>query len=228
MLLDDLNWMNVERYLQSDDRVILITGTCEQHGYLSLMTDIRVPLVIAQEAARREGVLIAPPLAYGISPYFTTYPGTLSLRPETFLAVMRELIADLVAQGFRRILVNNGHGGNTSVLTLLLTELGGTYPQVHFGYYQWWTDPAVLAVAQAAGLVPQHANWLENFPFTRVGPVPEGEKPVVTLPAGASAATTRAQLGDGSYGGPYQAPDEVMERLLAAAVESVVAALQAL
>ena len=82
------------------------------------------------------------------------------------------------------------------------------------------------AVAQEAGLPQYHANWSENFPFTRVGPVPEGEKEPAEVPGTAAAAGFRAALGDGSFGGPYQAPDAVMERLFAAAVEAMVEALR--
>ncbi|HQE20243.1 MAG TPA: creatininase family protein, partial [Aggregatilineales bacterium] len=93
MLFDELNWMDVEHYLtHHDNRVIVITGACEQHAYLSLLSDVRAPLAIAQAAVGFESVLIAPPLPYGISPYFTAYPGTISLSPETFSAVVREVL----------------------------------------------------------------------------------------------------------------------------------------
>jgi len=228
MLFEDMNWMDVARYLQRDDRVVLTTGACEEHGFLSLLTDIRIPLAIAQEACRREGVLATPPLDFGISPYFTAYPGTLSLRPETFAAVVRELIEGLLAQGFRRVLVNNGHGGNQGLLLPLLAELSNAHPQARLALFHWWLHPLVTAVAQEAGLPMHHANWSENFPLTRVGPLPEGEKPAVDVPRTASAVAVRAALGDGSYGGPYQAPDEVMERMFAAAVEAMAAALREL
>lgn len=228
MLLDDMNWMDVESYLKQDDRIVVITGACEQHGYVSLLADIRVPLAVAQAACRRQNVLIAPPLPYGISPYFTAYPGTISLRPEVFAAVVREVLEGLLAQGFRRILVSNGHGGNTGVLVPLLVEMGNAHPEAHFSLFQWWLHPAVNAVAQEAGLTQFHANWSENFPFTRVGPVPDGEKPPVEMPRTASAQTCRSILGDGNYGGPYQAPDEVMERLFDAAVEAMVEMIEAL
>lgn len=228
MLFQDMNWMDIERYLEQDDRVVLITGACEQHAYLSLLSDIQAPLAIARQACRQEHVLIAPPLPYGVSPHFTAYPGTLSLRPETFAAVVREVIQDLLAQGFRRVLVNNGHGGNTGVLVPLMVEIGTTHPGASLALFQWWLHPAVDAVAQAAGLRPSHANWSENFTFNRPGQVPPGDKEFVTLARTAPAAATRALLGDGSFGGPYQAPDEVMERLLAAAVEAMVAALREL
>jgi len=228
MLLDDMNWMDVESYLKHDDRIVVITGACEQHGYVSLLADIRAPLAIAQAACRRQNVLIAPPLPYGISPYFTAYPGTVSLRPEVFAAVVREVLEGLLAQGFRRILVSNGHGGNTGVLVPLLVELGNAHPEAHFDLFQWWLNPAVEAVAREAGLIQRHANWSENFPFTQVGSVPDGEKPLVDVPRTASASACRAILGDGSYGGPYQAPDEVMERLFDAAVEAMIGMIEAL
>lgn len=226
--LQDMTWMDVERYLARDDRIVVITGACEQHGYVSLLADILAPLEIAQAAVRQEPVLIAPPLPFGISPYFTTYPGTISLRVETFAAVVREALVGLVAQGFRRILVSNGHGGNTGVLIPLLVELGNAHPAARFELFQWWTHPDVVRAGDENGLPQRHANWSENFPFTRVGPVPAGEKPMVSLSRTATAAATRAGLGDGSYGGVYQAPDAAMERFFAAAVSAMVAALRAL
>jgi creatinine amidohydrolase len=228
MLFEDLNWMNVEEYLERDDRVVLITGACEQHGYLSLASDIRIPMEVAREACRREGVLITPPLTYGISPYFAAYPGTLSLKVETFARVVRELIEGLLAQGFRRVLVSNGHGGNTDILTPLLIELATAHPESCFGLYQWWKEPAVAAVAQEAGLPPSHANWAESFEFTRVGPVPQGDKEFVDLTRPVSAPEFREALGDGSFGGPYQAPDEVTQRVFEAAVDAMVKHLQEL
>jgi creatinine amidohydrolase len=220
--------MDVERYLERDDRVVVITGSCEQHSTLSLLSDVRIPLQVAREACRREGVLIAPPLPYGISPYFTAYPGTLSLSPETFGAVVREMIEGLLAQGFRRVLVSNGHGGNIGTLHPLLAELRDAYPDARLHLFLWWCHPAVDVVAEEAGLPQHHANWSENFSFTRVGPVPEGEKEPVEFNSAAPADAVRAALGDGSYGGPYQAPDEVMDRFFAAAVEAMVKALREL
>ena len=228
MLFENQSWMDVERYLEREDRVVVITGSCEQHGYLSLLTDIRAPLAVAQEACQREGVLIAPPLPYGVSPYFAAYPGTLSLSIETFTAVVREVIEGLLAQGFCGVLVSNGHGGNAGLLRPLLVELGNAHPEARLALFEWYRHPAVDAVAQEAGLPPHHANWAEGFSFNRVGPVPEGEKEPVAIPHTAPAASFRAALGDGSFGGPYQASDEVMERYFAAAVEAMVEALQKL
>jgi creatinine amidohydrolase len=229
MLFEDLNWTDVESYLKQDDRVVVITGACEQHAALSLLADIRAPVAIATAACRQENVLIAPPLPYGISPYFAAYPGTLSLRPETFAAVAREVLGGLLAQGFRRVLVANGHGGNSGVLVPLLVEIATANPGAKLVLFEWWKHPSVAAVAAGAGMPQRHANWAENFPFTRVGgDAPQGEKEPPDVPRTASAAETRQALGDGSFGGAYQAPDVIMEAIFAAAVEALAVELRAL
>jgi len=228
MHFEDMNRMDVESYLAHDDRIVVITGACEQHAYLSLLTDIRVPLAIARAACQRETVLIAPPLPYGISPYFKAYPGTISLRVETFTLVVRETLEEIVRQGFRRILISNGHGGNTGVLIPLMVEVSTAHAGVRMELFEAWRDPAVVKVAEAAGLSPNHANWSEAFPFTRVGDMPSGDKPTITLPRAAPAEEVRRLLGDGNYGGAYQASDEVMQNTFDAAVESMVALLKAL
>ena len=228
MFFGDMSWMDVERYLESDDRVVLITGACEQHGYLSLLTDIRIPEAIARGLVEQSGVLVAPPLNFGCSPYFSTYPGTISLSAATFSAVLREVIVGLHGSGFRRLLLLNGHGGNGSIEPLL-SELAGELPGLRAAAYHWWRDRAAQELGRKLGAVPTHANWLENFPFTRVGPVAPGEKP---FPQRGSAtlgpAEARATFGDGSFGGVYQQPDDVMAELLTAAIAEASDVLQRL
>ncbi|PJF23803.1 MAG: creatininase, partial [Phototrophicales bacterium] len=104
MRLEDLNWMDVARYLEQDNRIILITGATEQHAHLSLLTDIQIPMRMALAAAEREHVLIAPPLNFGFSRSLAAFPGTISLTPRTFDLVVLEIIECLLHQGFRRFL----------------------------------------------------------------------------------------------------------------------------
>ena len=111
MRLEDLNWMDVEKYLEHEDRLMLVTGATEQHGYLSLLTDIKVPLALADSASQATGILVAPPLNFGISTYFLAYPGTLSLRLSTLCAAAEDIVRSAYGHGFRRILIINGHGG---------------------------------------------------------------------------------------------------------------------
>lgn len=225
MRFSDLNWFDVEDYLTQDDRLILILGATEQHSYLSLLTDVNIPLALADAASQQTNVLIAPPLNFGVSPYFLAYPGTISLRTSTLLAVVEDLLRSVYQHGFRRILILNGHGGNDPArgrISELVNELRG----LRVSWYAWWTAPNVHAVAQKYNLEPNHANWLEAFPFTRVAPLPEGEKPTPRVTEIMNAETTREMYEDGSFGGQWGADDQIMDELFNAALGDVLDLLE--
>lgn len=228
MRFRDLNWMDIESYLGSDDRVILVLGACEQHGYLSLCTDTLIPEAVADAAAKRAGVLVAPGLPYGVSPFFAGYPGTVSIRVRTFSRLLEDLIRDLYRQGFRGILVLNGHGGNDPG-SLVLSELANELPELRAAWISWWRTPRVSEVARRHDLEVTHASWFEAFPFTRVTELPEGqsEKPEQDFRV-ASAGFLRSRSTDGVLGGPYQASESVQQELLDAAVADVMETLDVL
>ncbi len=225
MRLEEMNWMDVETYLKTDDRLMLVVGACEQHGYLSLMTDVKIPAALADEASRRTGVAVAPPLNFGISPYFTTYPGTMTLRTQTFLAVIQDLVRGVYAQGFHRLLFLNGHGGNDPARAVL-RELANELPDLRLGWYSWWIAPSVTEVAAAADLRSAHAAWIEAFPFCRVRDLPPGEKQPVNSAGIRNAVQERALAGDGVYGGPYVADDELMQHIFDTAVGDIIEQLK--
>lgn len=212
MRLDEMNWFGVEKYLKSDNRLILVTGACEQHGYLSLLTDTKIPLALAESASEKTGVLVAPPINFGCSPYFLAYPGTISLRITTLLAVVEDIIHSVYRQGFRCILVLNGHGGNAPVKGLM-SELANQMPDLKMNFYSWWMSSAVEAISQRHELEPGHANWMEAFPFTVVADLPTGQKSSVELPRILAADRTREMLGDGVFGGHYQRDPKIMDEI---------------
>lgn len=226
MRLEDLNWMDVERYLENDDRLILILGACEQHGYLSLLTDIKIPLALADSASNLTGVLVAPPLNFGISPYFLDYPGTLSFGVKTMISAVEDILRSAYRQGFRRILVLNGHGGN-SAARHHLNQVNNVLPDLKMNWYDWWTSHSVEAIAQKHNIKPTHANWLEAFSFTIVGELPEESKVPPKVPGAImDAKTAREVYGDGSFGGPYRVDDGIMQEVLNAALEDVLLMLK--
>lgn len=220
MRLDEVNWMDVENYLKGEDRLILILGACEQHGYLSLTTDVKIPLALADAASQRTGVLVAPPLNFGVSPYFLNYPGTISLRLETFLKVVEDVVRSVYHQGFRRLLVMNGHGGNDPARGKL-TELSNELPGLQLAWYSWWQSHSVEAAAMKHELKSYHAAWIEAFPFTRVSDLPEGVKQPPSYKGLLNAEKTREVFGDGVFGGPYQVDAEIMEEIFSAALADV-------
>ncbi len=226
MRLEDLNWMDVEKYLQQDDRLILVVGATEQHAYLSLLTDVKVPMALADSASQATGVLVAPPLNFGSSPYFLAYPGTLSLRVSTLIAAMEDIVRSAYGHGFRRILILNGHGGNSPARGHL-HEINNDLPDLKLNWYDWWLSHSVEAVAIKHQIKPTHANWLEAFSFTVVGEMPEGSKIPPKVPrAIVDSKTAREVYGDGSFGGPYRVDDDVMHELFAAALEDILQLLK--
>lgn len=225
MRLQDLNWMDVEQYLATDDRLILITGATEQHAYLSLLTDILIPQRIADAVAQQENILVAPPLNFGVSHYFREYPGTISLSQKTFETVLLEVFESLFHQGFHKFLILNGHGGNLIPERLKDFE---AHADVRVIWHDWWRSNAVAAFAEKHNLVSNHANWSENFPFNRVAESPQGEKPPVDLGAKDTPYISRTILGDGSFGGAYQVDDSIMSALFDVIVAEVVALVRAL
>jgi creatinine amidohydrolase len=225
MRFEDLNWFDVETYLNQDDRLMLVLGSCEQHAYLSLMTDTKIPLALADAASAASGVLVAPTLNYGSSPYFLAYPGTLSLRVSTLLDLVEDLVRSVYRQGFRRILILNGHGGNDAARGRLF-ELASQLTGIQLAWYAWWTAHSVQIVAQKHNLKPAHANWLEAFSFTRVAEIPPLEKPPPYIPGILGAEQARQVYGDGSFGGKYVVAPTIMDELFQAALQDVLGLLQ--
>jgi creatinine amidohydrolase len=226
MRIEDLNWMDVEEYLKHDDRLMLVIGACEQHGYLSLLSDVKIPLALADAASNQTGILVAPPVSFGSSPYFVTYPGSLSLRLSTLMDVMEDIARCAYGQGFKRVLVLNGHGGNSGVKARL-TELANELPGLKMQWYAWWMAHSVEEVAVRHNIKPSHANWLEAFPFTIVADLPEGDKVPPHVPSDImDAKTTREVYGDGSFGGRYQVPQEIMQEVFDAALADILQMLK--
>ncbi len=226
MRIEELNWMDVEEYLKHDDRLMLVVGACEQHGYLSLLSDVKIPLALADAASKQTGVLVAPPMNFGSSPYFLTYPGTFSLRLSTLMDTVEDIVRSAYGQGFKRILVLNGHGGNSG-LKARLTELANELPELQFQWYAWWMAHSVEEVAIRHELKPSHANWLEAFPFTIVADLPEGEKNPPQVPSDImNAQTAREVYGDGSFGGRYRVPQETMQEVFDSALQDTLQLLK--
>ena len=103
MRISEMNWMMVEEYLQRDDRAVLPLGCTEQHAYLSLSTDSILAERLAVEAAEPMGVPVFPVMAYGITPYFRAFPGTITLRVKTYMSVVGDILDAIAEHGFKLI-----------------------------------------------------------------------------------------------------------------------------
>jgi creatinine amidohydrolase len=228
MRISELNWMQVEAYLKHDNRCALPLGSTEQHAYLSLSVDSILSERVALDAAEPLGIPVFPVLAYGVTPYFRAYPGSITLRIETYLRVIGDLLDSLAEQGFRRILLVNGHGGNRPSAALA-GEWMADHPDVVVKSHDWWNAPATWAKTLEVDPVASHASWMENFPWTRLAEVtmPDEQKPMIDFERmrRLSPKPLRAYLGDGNFGGLYQRSDQDMLAIWQVAVEETRALL---
>lgn len=209
--------MQLEAYLGHDDRIVLPLGSTEQHAYLSLATDSILAERVAVEAAEPLGVPVLPALAYGLTPYFAAFPGSPSVKLDTYLSYVGEIIESLRGQRFKRFLLVNGHGGNTPVDALA---------QQGVAVHHWWKAPKTMAVVHAIDPDASHASWMESFPWTRVRGVvmPAGKKPP-TPRVSDDPVEVRVRVGDGSFGGYWKRSEEEALRVWRAGVEETREAL---
>jgi creatinine amidohydrolase len=217
MRIRDLNWMQLEEYLESDDRIVLPVGSTEQHAYLSLETDNILAERASVEAAEPLGVPVLPVLAYGVTG-FTAYPGSPTLQESTLLAVLTDVVDSLLGHGFARILIVNGHSGNTGPGQ----ECARRHPAGTLAWHELW-DGRPDEIAAAIDPDYDHASWSENFPWTRLPGVamPDERKATVVWPEDGNPTTWREALGDGSFGGLYQRSAEDERQVWEAAVQAI-------
>ena len=89
MKVSNMNWPDIEAAAARDPRCILPIGSTEQHAQLSLCVDLILAEKVAVDAAEPLNIPVFPVIPYGLAPYFNGYPGTICLKVETLLAVMR-------------------------------------------------------------------------------------------------------------------------------------------
>lgn len=222
MKISEMNWLQVEEYLKRDDRVVVPLGSTEEHAYLSLAVDNILAERVSAEAAEPLGIPVFPTLNYGLTPYFMAYPGTVSLKLDTYVRVLQDVLDSLAQTGFRRVLFVNGHGGNSSGQGVL-QEWMNRNAGVQVRWHNWWNAPRTLELVQATDPMASHASWMENFPWTRLSGVelPDASKPMADMQAMRllPAPRVREMLGDGSLGGAYYKNDEIMNSIWHAGVE---------
>src|SRR5262249_28717019 len=185
-------------------RIVPPVGSTEQHAYLSLEPDNILAERASVEAAEPLGIPVLPVLPYGVTG-FTAYAGSPTLQEATLVSVLSDIIDSLMGQGFARILLVNGHGGNTGSGEAWAPRRPGSAAVWH---ELWEGRPDEIA----AQIDPDydHASWSENFPWTRLPgvAVPGQRKPPVEWPEDGTPEAWREALGDGSFGGLYQRSSE--------------------
>ena len=123
-----LTWKQVDALPRESTLLVLPTAAVEQHGgHLPLATDTLINNLLLGKALAlvpaELHVFALPPVCYGKSNEHIGFPGTLSVRAETFMALVRDVGASLASAGFKKLVLYNTHGGNTSLVDVLARDL---------------------------------------------------------------------------------------------------------
>jgi len=136
-MLHEMSWSEANEYFAKNDTAILPVGSNEQHGPQNpLGTDYLIAKAIAEETARRTGVLCLPVIPFGVSFHHRQFWGTIYISPRTFKNYVNDVCLALNYYGIRKIVIVNGHGGNLAVLMELAREL--SEKMVLVSIFQWW------------------------------------------------------------------------------------------
>jgi creatinine amidohydrolase len=146
MKLQLATWPEIQDHLDRDDGIVIPIGSTEQHGPTGLIgTDAICPETIAGGLSER-GLLVGPTLSIGMAQHHLAFPGSITLRPSTLMAVIRDVVASLASQGFRRFLFLNGHGGNIAT--------------VHAAFAELYADASLTQ--RRSGLTLELFNWFQG------------------------------------------------------------------
>jgi len=146
--LGELTWPDVKEFLSNHDVAVIPVGSCEQHGpHLPLDTDAYDAFWLSLKAAERaECALVAPPIYFGVSSHHMDFPGTTTLSPHTLEQVAYEVAVSLIKHGFRKIVFENGHGGNSPALEAATQRIKA--------------DTGAFVVVDTVSLIP---DFIEKF-----------------------------------------------------------------
>ncbi len=239
MLLHLSTWQEIEDYLKRSKTVVIPIGSNEQHGPTGLLgTDFLCPEIIAHEASRREGdkLLIGPTFAIGMAQHHLGFPGSISLRPTTFIAALQDWTRSLVGHGFERIYFLNGHGGNVATIEAAFSEIyaAASFDRRQAGFAlklrNWWDLKGVMATANRQFPTGHGSHATPSEIAVTQWAYPDSIKAANYAPQVAptgpirEAADFRARYPDGRMGSdPGQATPEKGGELVAQAVKELIA-----
>ena len=160
--MDRINWMEFKEVVPAKiDTVLLPTGTLEPHGVINNGADNTAPTAMARTIARRTNAMIAPTLPYGITGSMEAYPGAFQITEAAYRPFVKQILEGLAKNGFKNIIVLNGHGGGqTAVLQSVAAEVA-TEKRVRTLVINWWSfasDETKAVFGEDGG----HAGWNET------------------------------------------------------------------
>jgi creatinine amidohydrolase len=231
-------WQDVHEYLERRSDIVIPCGGTEQHGPAGpLGTDLILAEELANDLGQERHALVAPPLPFGVSQAHAAFPGTISLKPQTVLALLTDAIESLAAQGFRRFLLVNAHHGSKPILDAACAEAHARIPETRCLAVHWWELPEVRSVVlemfgarEGHHATPGELSVVRRFYPRAVLDVPLMERfEAVPSPSIWSAEDFRRRYPDGRVGSdPGLSSAAAGDRIFAAASRGLVEAHRAL
>ena len=160
--MNDLNWMEFRELVPGKIQTLLLpTGTMEPHGVVNNGADNTAPVALARAMAPKLNALVAPVVNYGVTGSLDAYAGAFSISEAAYRAFMSDLLDGLARQGFKNIIIINGHGGPQTAILNDLAEKTGRAHRVRMLVTNWWaicSDVTLKTFGEDGG----HAGWNEN------------------------------------------------------------------
>jgi creatinine amidohydrolase len=150
MLLAHSTWPEIESRIARSRSVIIPIGSNEQHGPTGLLgTDWMCPEIIAHAAHDKGDLMVGPTFNVGMAQHHLGFPGSISLRPSTMIAALRDWSVSLAGHGFEKIYFLNGHGGNVATIEAAFSEIysEASWRKERRGFAlklrNWWDLPGI-------------------------------------------------------------------------------------
>ncbi|VTS07518.1 creatininase family protein [Tuwongella immobilis] len=243
MRFHELTWPLLKAVDRSSTVVILPIAACEQHSlHLPTFTDTILVTGVAEGVEQRlpNEVLLLPTLWLGASHHHLPFGATLSASVELHVAILRELLVEMLNEGFQRVLVLNGHGGNIDTMKMALRSIQPQFRDRLVTASSYWdlAEAELAALAEGPRKTMGHACEFETSMVMALRPElvrvdqirndPNAERPVLR---GVYVSEDMQQMThQGAVGYPELASAEKGRRFLDAAITrtcEVVHALQA-
>ena len=248
MLLHLRTWPEVESYLARSKGILVPIGSTEQHGPSGVIgTDAICAEIVARGAGEAADALVGPTIAVGMAQHHMAFPGTITHRPSTLIAIIEEYVTSLARHGFERFYFVNGHGGNRATLAAAFSQLytgaslepspssgpgceDGGARRLRLRAREWFTADEVRAASrelfgerEGSHATPSEiavTQYAHAGAIRRGGPLDPEVAPAST--GFADAADFRRRYPDGRMGSdPSLATPEHGERLYRAAVRAI-------
>ena len=239
MLLQLSTWQEIDAYLERSRGIVVPIGSTEQHGPNGLIgTDALCPETVARGMDEKIDVVVAPTLSIGMAQHHLGFSGSITLRPSTLIAVVRDVVQSLARHGFERCYFLNGHGGNVATVNAAFSEIyadtsfdrqAGNEPGVRCRLHNWYDGRRVRALsrelfggAEGSHATPSEVSLTFHAYPDAIKHVPMSPRIAPTGPI-LDADDYRRRFPDGRIGSdPSLATPQAGEKLFHAAVEDAV------